>query len=156
MNYFILAFSLVYGWHKSQTLNVINNILYIISYIISYVVSSFIISYIMSYSIYHILCHHMTSNVRVLYGMRSYVILHHKTQNLSFSITLTYDPCYYEIFLNNNLNFSYLGIHLRFVSCTVRVKKSIFMHWRKWVTNCDLVLKINKLIHALEKTGHNL
>ena len=37
---------------------------------------------------------------------------------------------------------------------TVRVKKSIFMHSRKWVMNCDLVLKINKLIHALEKTGH--
>ena len=35
-------------------------------------------------------------------------------------------------------------------------KKSIFMHWRKWVMNCDLVLKINKLIHALEKTGHEL
>ena len=35
-------------------------------------------------------------------------------------------------------------------------KKSIFMHWRKWVTDCDLVLKINKLIHALEKTGHKL
>ena len=35
-------------------------------------------------------------------------------------------------------------------------KKSIFMHWRKWVTDCDLVLKINKLIHALEKTGHEL
>ena len=39
---------------------------------------------------------------------------------------------------------------------TVRVKKSIFMHWGKWVMNCDLVLKINKLIHALEKTGHEL
>ena len=39
---------------------------------------------------------------------------------------------------------------------TVRVKKSIFMHWRKWVTNCDLLLKINKLIYALEKTSHEL
>ena len=39
---------------------------------------------------------------------------------------------------------------------TVRVKKSIFMNWRKWVMNCDLVLKINKLIHALEKAGNEL
>ena len=29
------------------------------------------------------------------------------------------------------------------------------MHWRKWVTHCDLVLKINELIHALEKTGQS-
>ena len=35
-------------------------------------------------------------------------------------------------------------------------KKNIFVHWGKWVTNCDLVLKIKKLIHALEKRGHEL
>ena len=30
------------------------------------------------------------------------------------------------------------------------------MHWRKGVTNCDLVFKIGISIHALEKTGHDL
>ena len=55
-----------------------------------------------------------------------------------------------------NQHFSYFGTNLRFFSCTVSVKKSIYMHWRKWVTNCDLVLKINKFIHSQEKTGHEL
>ena len=44
--------------------------------------------------------------------------------------------------LLRNQRFSNLGTYLRFFSCTVIVKKSIFMHWRKWVTNCYPVLKI--------------